>query len=44
MIDNVKVKEMSMPEEWSEAVGHRIDLLGAIIRVTQALNFAPWGR
>jgi len=39
----VKVKEMSMQKNGARPLAIGLILLGAIIRVTQALNFAPVG-
>jgi hypothetical protein len=41
--NNVEVKEMSMEKSGARPLAIGLILLGALIRVTQALNFAPVG-
>lgn len=43
MIDNVKVREMSMQRNSARPLAVGLMVLGALIRVTQHLNFAPVG-
>src|SRR4051794_38089362 len=43
MVDNMEVKEMSMQKTGARPLAVGLIVLGAILRATQALNFAPVG-